>query len=78
MRHRTNAQIFGVPVLLGVATLLGLGAGLIGDGGWDVAAGLLLAAPLAITGWYWTRSASPTLRRERTRIVQRMPEVRRA
>ncbi|RMB55865.1 hypothetical protein C8J44_1130 [Sphingomonas sp. PP-CE-3A-406] len=76
MRHRTTLQVFGVPILLGIATLLGLGAGLIGDGGWDVAAGLLLAAPLAITGWYWTRTA-PTNRRNRTGAVHQMPAVRR-
>lgn len=76
MRHRTTLQVFGVPILLGIATLLGLGAGLIGDGGWDVAAGLLLAAPLAITAWYWTRTA-PKIRRDRTGAVHQMPAVRR-
>lgn len=76
MRHRTTLQVFGVPILLGIATLLGLGAGLIGDGGWDVAAGLLLAAPLAITGWYWTRTA-PKTRRDRTDAAHHMPAVRR-
>jgi CHASE2 domain-containing sensor protein len=60
MSHKTNRQIFGVPILLGIATMLGLGAGLIGDGGWDTAAGLLLAAPLVVTAWYWRRpSVSP-------------------
>ncbi len=77
MRHKTNWQIFAVPMLLGIATLLGLGAGLIGDGGWDVAAGLLLAAPLAITAWYWMRTGSPTVRREHTGGIRRSPEVRR-
>ncbi|MGU3392180.1 hypothetical protein [Sphingomonas sp. M1A8_2b] len=77
MRHRTTLQIFAVPMLLGIATLLGLGAGLIGDGGWDVAAGLLLAAPLAITGWYWTRTASPTIRRDRAGAVRPVRQVRR-
>ncbi|WP_380778368.1 hypothetical protein [Sphingomonas sp. R86520] len=65
MSHKTNRQIFGVPILLGIATLLGLGAGLVGDGGWDDAAGLLLAAPLVVTAWYWRRPA--TSRRRETR-----------
>lgn len=65
MSHKTNRQIFGVPILLGIATTLGLGAGLVGDGGWDGAAGLLLAAPLIVTAWYWQRPA--TSRRNETR-----------
>ena len=55
MSHRTNRQIFAVPILLGIATILGLGAGLIGDGSWDGAAGALLATPLIVTGWCWWR-----------------------
>jgi hypothetical protein len=65
MSHRTNRQIFGVPILLGIATMLGLGAGLIGDGGWDGAAGLLLAAPLVVTALYWRRP--PTSKRKEMR-----------
>lgn len=55
MSHKTNRQIFALPILLGVSTVAGLGAGLIGDGVWDVGAGLLLALPLAVTGGYWVR-----------------------
>jgi hypothetical protein len=65
MSHKTNLQIFGAPILLGIATMLGLGAGLIGDGGWDGAAGILLAAPLVATGWYWQRPPMP--KRKETR-----------
>ena len=53
MSHKTNRQIFAVPILLGVATVAGLGAGLVGDGVWDVGAGLLLALPLAVTARCW-------------------------
>lgn len=53
MSHKTNRQIFAVPILLGVSTVAGLGAGLVGDGVWDVGAGLLLALPLAVTGRCW-------------------------
>ena len=56
MTHKTNGQIFALPILLGVSTVAGLGAGLIGDGVWDVGAGLLLALPLIVTGRYWVRA----------------------
>ncbi len=56
MTHKTNGQIFALPILLGVSTCAGLGAGLIGDGVWDVGAGLLLALPLVVTGRYWVRA----------------------
>lgn len=71
MRHRTSRQIFAVPILLGIATILGLGAGLLGDGGWDGAAGLLLAAPLVVTAWYWRTPASPAREDTRSRPVAR-------
>ncbi len=64
MSHKTNRQIFGIPILLGIATTLGLGAGLIGDGGWDGAAGILLAAPLGVTAWYWQRHPGLRTRKE--------------
>lgn len=64
MTHKTNRQIFALPILLGVSTVAGLGAGLIGDGVWDVGAGLLLALPLAVTGRYWVRPPEPTQRRQ--------------
>ncbi len=69
MRHKTNRQIFAMPVLLGIATILGLGAGLLGDGGWDAAAGLLLVAPLAVTAWYWRKPPAPRCREPRSRRI---------
>ncbi|HXH16519.1 MAG TPA: hypothetical protein VNJ10_10360 [Sphingomonas sp.] len=59
MSHKTNRQIFALPMLLGVSTVAGLGVGLMGDGIWDVAAGLLLTMPLAVTGGYWVRKPMP-------------------
>ncbi len=64
MTHKTNGQIFALPILLGVSTVAGLGAGLIGDGIWDVGSGLLLALPLGVTGRYWVRPPEPVLRRQ--------------
>ena len=65
MTHKTNGQIFALPILLGASTVAGLGAGLIGDGVWDVGAGLLLALPLVVTGRYWVLPPEPVLRRQR-------------
>ena len=62
MTHKTNRQIFALPILLGVSTVAGLGAGLIGDGVWDVGAGLLLALPLAVTARYWVRQPATQAR----------------
>lgn len=46
MTRRAHPQplrmIFAVPAFLGAAALAGLVVGLVGDGGWDVAAWLLL------------------------------------
>ncbi len=64
MTHKTNGQIFALPILLGVSTVAGLGAGLIGDGVWDVGAGLLLALPLVVTGRYWVRPPEQAQRRQ--------------
>ena len=69
MTHKTNGQIFALPLLLGVSTVAGLGAGLIGDGVWDVGAGLLLALPLVVTARYWVRPPEPVLRRQQLRTA---------
>jgi len=71
MSHKTNRQIFAVPILLGVSTVAGLGAGLVGDGVWDVGAGLLLALPLAVTARCWALPPATQPRRAETpRAVQ--------
>jgi len=69
MTHKTNGQIFALPILLGVSTVAGLGAGLIGDGVWDVGAGLLLALPLVVNGRYWVHPPEPVLRRQQLRTA---------
>ena len=40
-------RIFALPALLALATLIGLVAGLLGDGGHDMIAAIALATPLA-------------------------------
>ncbi len=43
--------VFGVPLLVGLATLAGLLAALLHEGGW-VAAWLSLSLPLALIAWH--------------------------
>ncbi|CAM5419307.1 putative protein OS=Afipia felis OX=1035 GN=NCTC12722_02564 PE=4 SV=1 [Afipia felis] len=47
-RHRTLGQIFTVPLLIGVMSLVGLVAALVGDGIWDALSWLMLATPIVI------------------------------
>lgn len=46
-------QIFRIPLVLGVATAVGLVSALIGDGVWDALSWLALSAPLAAMAWAW-------------------------
>lgn len=45
--RRRAWAIFGWPAAIGLASLAALAAGLVGDGGWDVAAAAGLLLPLA-------------------------------
>lgn len=48
----TFLHIWKIPVLLGVLTLFGLLAALLGTGPWHVASWFTLSVPLAAGGWY--------------------------
>lgn len=48
-------SLWGMPILLGVLTAIGLVAGLLGDGWWDVVAVIGLGAPVAIGAWHMFR-----------------------
>lgn len=50
---QTAAEIFRVPLLLGLATAVGLVSALVGDGVWDALSWLALAAPAAAVAWAW-------------------------
>lgn len=52
---RTAAQIWRMPLLLGVLTLAGLLVGLVGDGVWDLVSVAALAVPLLVGGWHWAK-----------------------
>lgn len=47
----TLAAIFGVPLMVGVAGLIGLVGALIGEGPWNAIGAVLLAAPCATVVW---------------------------
>jgi hypothetical protein len=40
--HRTPGQLFAVPIVVGVLSIVGLVAALLGDGWWDVVSWLSL------------------------------------
>lgn len=45
------AEIFAVPLALGVLTAIGLVTALVGDDIWDLAGWIGLGVPLIVTGW---------------------------
>ncbi len=47
-KHRTIKQIFAVPALIGVMSIVGLVAALVGDGIWDGLSWLMLVTPVII------------------------------
>ena len=48
-------QIWGMPVMLGILSVIGLVSGLLGDGGWDVLSGVALSLPIVVIVWYIRR-----------------------
>jgi hypothetical protein len=46
--HRTLGQIFAAPIVVGVLSIVGLLAALIGDGWWDVVSWLTLTLPILL------------------------------
>jgi len=49
---KTRRQIWGMPVLLGVLTLVGLLVALVADGVWDVVSVAVLAVPVLVGCWF--------------------------
>jgi hypothetical protein len=62
---RSLVQIFLAPALIAGVIAFGLVSALLGDGIWDQASWIALAAPLAVIGFYVTRRAAPRTRQER-------------
>jgi hypothetical protein len=48
-------RLWGVPVLLGILTAIGLVAALLGDGVWDVVSGVALGLPVLLGIWHSLR-----------------------
>ncbi|MFT3801559.1 MAG: hypothetical protein QM766_10105 [Burkholderiaceae bacterium] len=48
-------QVFRIPLLLGVLTIVGLVSALVGDDGWDLLSWLALLTPIAAAAWGWHR-----------------------
>jgi hypothetical protein len=46
--HRTLGQIFAAPIVIGVLSIVGLLAALIGDGWWDAVSWLSLTLPILL------------------------------
>jgi hypothetical protein len=54
---KTKRQIWGMPVVLGVFTVIGLVVALVGDGVWDKVSVAVLAVPVLVGGWCAFRPA---------------------
>jgi len=53
---KTNRQIWGMPVVLGLLTVVGLLVALLGDGIWDLVSVAALAVPVLVGCWYSFRA----------------------
>ncbi|MFO0775518.1 MAG: hypothetical protein U0172_12715 [Nitrospiraceae bacterium] len=58
MQRLSAAQIWGMPVVLGVSTAVGLASALVGDGPSDVLSWFGLGMPLVVLWGYLARGAS--------------------
>lgn len=45
-------RMWGVPILIGIVTAIGLIAALLGDDVWDALSAVALAIPVVVAGWY--------------------------
>lgn len=52
---RTRTQIWAMPILLAILTVIGLIAALLGDGVWDLVSSVTLGAPVLVGAWYGLR-----------------------
>lgn len=54
-KHYSLWQVFRWPLLIGVASAIGLVSALVADGVWDALSWALLALPLVVGIWYSVR-----------------------
>jgi hypothetical protein len=55
-RRRTIRQIFGIPLLIGLLSAIGLASALVGDGIWDGLSWITLAIPILLGGYCLMRA----------------------
>jgi hypothetical protein len=48
-------KLWGIPILLGVLTIIGLASALLGDGIWDIVSAFALGAPVVAGAWFSLR-----------------------
>jgi hypothetical protein len=48
-------KLWGMPILLGLLTIIGLVSALLGDGIWDIVSACALGAPVAAGAWHSLR-----------------------
>lgn len=53
VKRRPLLQVFGVPILLGALSGIGLLSALLGDDLWDGLSWLALGVPCVVICWYW-------------------------
>jgi hypothetical protein len=51
-RYPLVRRVFGIPLLLAMATVVGLLAALLGEGHWSAVSWLLLSLPIAVAAWH--------------------------
>lgn len=56
-KHYSLWQVFRWPLLIGVASAIGLVSALLADGVWDALSWALLSLPLLVSLWYLLRKA---------------------
>lgn len=54
-RRQTNGQIFAIPIVLGVLSIIGLISALVGDGVWDGVSWTTLAIPILLCGYFFLK-----------------------
>jgi hypothetical protein len=52
-----NWKLWGAPILLGISTMIGLIAALVGDGWWDTVSAITLGAPVVVGIYFGWRRA---------------------
>jgi hypothetical protein len=53
--NRAFLKLWGMPILLGLLTMLGLASALLGDGIWDIVSAFALGTPVLAALWYGLR-----------------------